>query len=213
MSRRRQEAHAYRAAARREQEKKRPRMWNGSDRFDPDRPGLGIAISLIGLGLGTVALVLGTGNLRAMNDADSLPQLRMTVSSCESVTPPPSSRNRQPEITCFGRGTDGPSGVTTEQWHLDEAPDVLRSGQVVNVRCTPGGSCRTDLDDWGLPGVFQITLGVLLLSAGLYTGSRVLTHRYAPWHDDFFRRRSTVVATLVFFATVLVLGIVADVLV
>ncbi|MGW4379248.1 hypothetical protein [Kitasatospora sp. NPDC004531] len=200
-----------RAVAGRGQRKKQPRRWQGLDPFEPDRPGRGIAIGLLGLVTGIVMLVLGAGQLRAMADASALPPLRMTVSSCESVDPPPPSHGR-PTITCYGRGADGPSGVTAGRWHFD-APRPLRGGEVVEVRCTPGGDCRGDLSDWGAGGVGQLAFGLLSFGAGAYTGSRVLTHRYAPRHDDFFRRRSTVVATLVFFAAVPVLGIVAAVLV
>ncbi|OKJ13978.1 hypothetical protein AMK19_11560 [Kitasatospora sp. CB01950] len=185
-------------------------MWRGRDPFDRDNPRLGAFISLFGLGVGTLMLVFGAGNLWDRSDAAGLPQLRMTVTSCRTV-PKLLGRDHRPDVTCEGRGADGPSGVTAEPWHLD-APHVLQSGQVVNVRCTPDGSCRTGLDDWGLPGALQLTFGLLLFAAGGYTGSRVLVNRYAPWRDDFYLRRSTVVTTLVVFFAIVAGGTVAAVL-
>jgi len=186
-------------------------MWQGHDPFNRNNLLGGVAISLLGLGLGIVALVLGVGNLWDRSDAAGLPQLRMTVSSCRTVEPNPPSRTHTTHATCDGRGADGPSGVSAAQWHLD-TPHALPSGQVVDVRCTPDGSCRPGLDDWGLPGTFQLTFGLLFLAAGGYTGSRVIVNRYAPWHDDFFMRRSTVVTTIVVFFAIIALGIVLAVL-
>ncbi|MFD7643511.1 hypothetical protein ACFV4P_22985 [Kitasatospora sp. NPDC059795] len=185
-------------------------MWRGRDPFDRDNLPLGAFLSLLGLSFGALMLVLGAGNLWDRSDAAGLPQLRMTVASCRAV-PTLLKHDHGPDFTCEGRVADGPSGGAAEQWHLD-TPHVLRSGQVVNVRCTHNGSCRTGLDDWGLSGVLQLTFGLLLFAAGGHTGSRVLVNRYVPWHDDFYRRRATVVTTLVVFFAIVAGGTIVAVL-
>lgn len=186
-------------------------MWNGPDRFNPDAPLHGTLLALFGAGVGAVLLFFAVGDLWNMADAGDLPQLRMTVTSCRSDTSPGS--HRQPTITCYGAGTDGPSGVTAERWQLDDTPHAFPVNEVVNVRCTRDGSCTTDLGQWGVMAVAELSAGVLFFAAGAYTGSRVLVHRYAPWHDDFFMRRSTVVTTIVVFFAIIALGIVGGILI
>ncbi|QKW23708.1 hypothetical protein HUT16_35530 [Kitasatospora sp. NA04385] len=163
---------------------------------EPTLLNLGMALAAVAAGL--VAAGYAASALLGLAEAAQRPEVRMAVVSCEVYT----AKGRVPsrQVDCRGRGADGPAGIAAEHWRLRGA-GYRQPGELVAVRCTDGGDCRTRLAVWFGPGAFVGGIALAMLTVGGYRSGRLLTARLAPERVEFFTRRSTVRVLVVLGAT------------